>query len=158
MRRLWSSNISIIISAKANLRVALFPQINSGEEGYFPILPPDGTDFCCRSKITSAAGCRSPFSRKLSNEIFSHCPAFFQLLCVLQPWKQTDQNRLYVAVHFRIDPGQFAVVRNGLPGISGEILCKGHIKRDLQPNQSQKYFGLFFQLLRPVRARMNKCQ
>ena len=58
---LWSSNISIIISAKANLRVALFPQINSGEEGYFPILPPDGTDFCCRSKITSAAGCRSPF-------------------------------------------------------------------------------------------------
>lgn len=44
MRRLWSSNISIIISAKANLRVALFPQINSGEEGYFPILPPDGTD------------------------------------------------------------------------------------------------------------------
>ena len=38
---------------------------------------------------------RSPFSRKLSSEIFSHCPAFFQLLCVLQPWKQTDQNRLY---------------------------------------------------------------
>ena len=102
--------------------------------------------------------CGAPFSRKLSSEIFSHCPAFFQLLCVLQPWKQTDQNRLYVAVHFRIDPGQVAVVRNGLPGISGEILCKGHIKRDLQPNQSQKYFGLFFQLLHPVRVRMNKCQ
>ena len=81
-----------------------------------------------------------------------------QLLCVLQPWKQTDQNRLYAAVHIRIDPRQFAVVRNGLPGISGEILCKGHIKRDLQPNQSQKYFGLFFQLLHPVRVRMNKCQ
>ena len=64
----WSSNISIIISAKANLRVALFPQINSGEEGYFPILPPDGTDFCCRSKITSAAGCRSSLRGKVDTE------------------------------------------------------------------------------------------
>ena len=54
----------------------------------------------------------------------------------------------YAAVHIRIDSGRFAGVRNGLPGISGEILCKGHIKRDLQPNQSQKYFGLFFQLCR----------
>ena len=61
-------NISIIISAKANLRVALFPQINSGEEGYFPILPPDGTDFCCRSKITSAAGCRSSLRGKVDTE------------------------------------------------------------------------------------------
>ena len=114
--------------------------------------------FAAEAKSPQQQDVGAPFSRKLSNEIFSHCPAFFQLLCVLQPWKQTDQNRLYVAVHFRIDPGQFAVVRNGLPGISGEILCKGHIKRDLQPNQSQKYFGLFFQLLRPVRVRMNKCQ
>ena len=73
---------------------------------------------------------------------------------------EADAERVqgYTAVHFRNDPRRFAVVRNGLPGISGEILCKGHIKRDLQPNQSQKYFGLFFQLLHPVRARMNKCQ
>ena len=117
-----------------------------------------GPTFAAEAKSPQQQDVGAPFSRKLSNEIFSHCPAFFQLLCVLQPWKQTDQNRLYVAVHFRIDPGQFAVVRNGLPGISGEILCKGHIKRDLQPNQSQKYFGLFFQLLHPVRVRMNKCQ
>lgn len=64
----YECDISIIISAKANLRVALFPQINSGEEGYFPILPPDGTDFCCRSKITSAAGCRNSLREKVNTE------------------------------------------------------------------------------------------
>ena len=68
MRRLWSSNISIIISAKANLRVALFPQINSGEEGYFPIFPPDGADFCRRRKIASVAGCRSSLRGKVNTE------------------------------------------------------------------------------------------
>ena len=68
MRRLWSSNISIIISAKANLRVALFPQINSGEEGYFPIFPPDGADFCRRRKIASVTGCRSSLRGKVDTE------------------------------------------------------------------------------------------
>lgn len=32
------------------------------------ILPPDGTDFCCRSKITSAAGCRNSLRGKVNTE------------------------------------------------------------------------------------------